>query len=90
MNIITRPDFDGVASAVFLKDALKINTPVKWIEPYEMKKRSDEVEIGDIIANLPYNKNCGFWFDHHDSNRIDTLFEGAFDIAPSAASPACT
>jgi oligoribonuclease NrnB/cAMP/cGMP phosphodiesterase (DHH superfamily) len=25
------------------------------------------------------------WFDHHHTNRIDTPFEGAFKIAPSAA-----
>jgi len=85
MRIVTRPDFDGIVCAVLLKDVLDITEPIKWIEPYELKKVPDEIKDGDIIANLPHVETCSLWFDHHFSNKIDVSFEGAFDIAPSAA-----
>ncbi len=85
MRIVTRPDFDGIVCAVLLKDALEITDPIKWVEPGDMQKGLVKIEPGAIIANLPYHPNCALWFDHHYSNRPDEPFEGAFDIAPSAA-----
>ncbi len=85
MRIVTRADFDGVVCAVILFEALKIKKPVKWVEPSEIQKGQADIQEGDILANLPYNKNCSMWFDHHYSNQIDHSFEGAFEIAPSAA-----
>lgn len=85
LRIVTRPDFDGIVCAVILSEARKITKPVKWIEPNELQKNQVEIESFDIIANLPYHPNCYQWFDHHYSNRIEQPFEGAFDIAPSAA-----
>lgn len=85
MRIVTRPDFDGVVSAVLLRDIFDITEPVKWIEPYEMKERAGEIQEGDIIANLPYSEGCSLWFDHHLSNRIYADFEGESREAPSAA-----
>ncbi|QTA84172.1 exopolyphosphatase [Desulfonema magnum] len=85
MRIVTRADFDSIVCAVLLYEALDINKPVKWVEPSEIQKGLADVEEGDILANLPYDKNCSMWFDHHYTNRIDTPFEGAFEIAPSAA-----
>ncbi|MBW1892737.1 MAG: exopolyphosphatase [Deltaproteobacteria bacterium] len=85
MRIVTRADFDGVVCAVILFEALEIKQPVKWVEPSEIQKGQANIREGDILANLPYNKNCSMWFDHHYSNRIDHSFEGAFEIAPSAA-----
>jgi hypothetical protein len=58
---------------------------VKWVEPNDMQRGLVDVRAGDIIANLPYDDRCTLWFDHHHTNRIDTPFEGAFKIAPSAA-----
>jgi len=86
MRIVTRPDFDGVVCAVLLYEAEKIKEPVKWVQPNDMQKGLVDVHEGDIIANLPYNKRCTLWFDHHYTNRTDKPFKGAFKIAPSAAS----
>jgi len=86
MRIVTRPDFDGVVCAVLLYEVLDICEPVKWVEPDDLQKGRIEIRSGDIIANLPYNEKCALWFDHHYTNRIDKAFEGAFKIAPSAAS----
>ncbi len=85
MRIVTRADFDSVACAVILYEALDIKTPVKWVEPGDMQKGLVDVKKGDIIANLPYDENCSLWFDHHYTNRISAPFEGSFIIAPSAA-----
>ena len=85
MRIVTRPDFDGVVGAVLLKDVLDISTPVKWIEPYELREGYDIIKMGDIIVNLPYVEGCYLWFDHHYSNQIDKPFNGLFKMSPSAA-----
>ena len=50
-----------------------------------MQRGLVDVRHGDIIANLPYDDRCTLWFDHHHTNKIDTPFNGAFKIAPSAA-----
>jgi hypothetical protein len=85
MRIITRPDFDGIACAVLLCDALNIDGSIKWAEPNAMQKGLIEVQKGDIIANLPFHPNCDLWFDHHYTNRIDRPYNGVFKITPSAA-----
>ena len=85
MRILTRPDFDGVVCAALLFEAENIIEPVKWVEPNDMQRGLVDVRQGDIIANLPYDNRCTLWFDHHDTNRIDKPFKGAFKIAPSAA-----
>lgn len=85
MRIVTRPDFDGIACAVLLYEALDIHLPVKWVEPNDMQKRQVDIVSGDVIANLPYHPNCALWFDHHFSNKIEHPFKGEYRIAPSAA-----
>jgi len=85
MRIVTRPDFDGVVCAVLLYEAEEITEPVKWVEPNDMQRGMVDVRAGDIIANLPYDNRCTLWFDHHNTNKIDKPFGGAFKIAPSAA-----
>ncbi len=85
MRIVTRPDFDGVVCAVLLSDALRVKKPVKWVEPNALQRGLVEISRGDIIANLPYHHRCTLWFDHHYTNRIYRPFNGAFEIAPSAA-----
>jgi hypothetical protein len=85
MRIVTRPDFDGVACAVLISDALGIKQPVHWVEPNELKKGSADIRPGDILANLPYHPACDLWFDHHSTNRIEVPFKGLFSDAPSAS-----
>ena len=85
MRIVTRPDFDGIVCAVLLFDVLDIQSPVKWVEPSDIQKGHEEIREGDVLANLPYDERCSLWFDHHFTNEISTPFEGAFQMAPSAA-----
>ena len=85
MRIVTRADFDSVASAVLLYDALDIDRGIKWVEPDEMQKHMVVIAPDDIIANLPFAEGCLLWFDHHYSNRIRVPFNGLYRVAPSAA-----
>ncbi|MFH2059173.1 MAG: exopolyphosphatase [Pseudomonadota bacterium] len=84
-RIVTRPDFDGIVCAVLLKDALNISTEIYWVEPNEIQSGKAHIQDGDILSNLPYSPNCSLWFDHHISNKPDHAFDGAFEVAPSAA-----
>ncbi|MDQ1354413.1 MAG: Exopolyphosphatase [Acidobacteriota bacterium] len=86
MRIITRPDFDGIVCAVLLCEALDINEKIYWVEPNAMHSGQVAAHNHDIIANLAYHPNCLLWFDHHVTNRVTVPFNGAFKIAPSAAS----
>ncbi len=84
-RIVTRPDFDGIVCAVVLKAALSVEEPVFWTQPGQIQQNLVKISSGDVIANLPYHPQCGLWFDHHYSNKLDFDFKGAFDLAPSAA-----
>lgn len=85
MRIVTRPDFDGIICAVLLYQTENIDTDIYWVEPSEIQSRKACITKGDILANLPYSPDCSLWFDHHISNKPKEVFNGAFDIAPSAA-----
>ena len=85
MRIVTRPDFDGIVSAVFIEQSVKTTEPIKWIEPGDVQQGIADIKDGDIMANLPYDERCSVWFDHHISNVPFSKVEGAFKIAPSAA-----
>ncbi|MGE0087221.1 MAG: DUF2867 domain-containing protein [Desulfococcaceae bacterium] len=85
MRIVTRPDFDGVVCAALLYEAENITSGIRWTEPNDMQKGMVEIFPGDIVANLPFHKNCALWFDHHYTNRPDIPFQGLYKIAPSAA-----
>ena len=85
MRIVTRPDFDGVVCAAIISGVVEVTEPIKWVEPNEMQNGRVEIREGDIVANLPFDRRCSLWFDHHYTNRVDEPFEGAFALAPSAA-----
>jgi hypothetical protein len=87
-RIVTRPDFDGVACAVLLRQALTTEEAVLWREPYEISKETPEIGARDVIANLPYHPHAAYWFDHHHTNASDGdtgNVPGAFEVQPSAA-----
>ena len=85
MRVVARPDFDGIVCAVLIYEAEKIDSPPLWIEPGQVQKGEADIRPGDIMANLPYDKRCSMWFDHHVSNDLHHDVEGAFRVAPSAA-----
>ena len=85
MRIVTRPDFDGIVCATLIYESENIDEPILWIEPSKIHNGASQIKQNDIMANLPYDKRCFKWFDHHISNEINIKFNGAFKVAPSAA-----
>lgn len=85
MRIVTRPDMDGIVCATLLMEVFEITEPTLWVEPVKINNKDVEIKEGDIIANLPYDKRCSWWFDHHFTNSVDVDFKGEFRIAHSAA-----
>lgn len=88
MRIITRGDFDGLASSVFVSLCEDIRE-IRFVHPKDAQDGRVLADTDDIVLNLPYIKGCGLWFDHHVSE-IDKSpkageFKGLFEIAPSCA-----
>lgn len=88
MRLITRSDFDGLACAVILKK-LGVIDSYKFAHPKDLQDGLVEVNENDVLANVPYVKGCGLWFDHHSSEQerlsSDLEFKGESRLAPSAA-----
>jgi len=88
MRLVTRGDLDGLTCAVIITSKEKIDS-VLLIHPQDITDKHYEIKKDDILANLPYHKDCGKWFDHHiltESNeKPPDSFDGKHAIAPSAA-----
>ena len=88
MRLVTRSDFDGLGCAAVLKEVGKIDD-IKFVHPKDIQDGKIDIDSNDILANIPYVKGCGMWFDHHSSEeerREYDQFEGESDPeAPSAA-----
>lgn len=66
MRLLTRSDFDGLACAALLIE-LNLVDSFKFVHPKDVQDGLVEVNENDILANVPYAKGCGLWFDHHAS-----------------------
>jgi oligoribonuclease NrnB/cAMP/cGMP phosphodiesterase (DHH superfamily) len=69
---------------VILKNTEDIDK-IRFVEPKFVQDGEVEISSNDIITNLPYDKRCGMWFDHHVANVRPKEFKGSFKPAPSAA-----
>ncbi|NJK34644.1 MAG: exopolyphosphatase [Oscillatoriales cyanobacterium SM2_2_1] len=87
-RLITRSDFDGVVSAVLLRE-LDLIDEIKFVHPKDMQDGKIEVSEQDITANLPYVPGVHLAFDHHFSESLrvfDTPDNHVIEAsAPSAA-----
>lgn len=87
MRLVTRGDLDGLTCAVIIS----LNEAVDELlltHPQKIADGKIEIRDTDVIANLPFQKGCALWFDHHQHTTAKTPtepFEGAFGQAPSAA-----
>lgn len=88
MRLVTRSDFDGLGCAAILKE-VGIIDDITFVHPKDIQDGLIEIDAGDIMANIPYVKGCGIWFDHHSSEierQAYGEYEGESDpAAPSAA-----
>jgi hypothetical protein len=88
MRLVTRGDLDGLTCAVLITSCEEIEEIV-LMHPQDITDQRMAILDDDIMANLPYDKGCGKWFDHHlltESNqRPPQTFDGRYGLAPSAA-----
>jgi nanoRNase/pAp phosphatase (c-di-AMP/oligoRNAs hydrolase) len=87
MRLLTRSDFDGLACGALLKE-LGIIDHWKFVHPKDIQDGLVEATSNDVMANIPYVKGCGLWFDHHTSEHErlgDIEFEGESRLEDSAA-----
>ncbi|MEG1686264.1 MAG: exopolyphosphatase [Angelakisella sp.] len=88
MRLLTRSDFDGLACAVFLKQAGIIDN-YKFVHPKDLQDGIVEVGPDDCLANVPFVEGCGLWFDHHSSEQERNAYAGKYlgdsRLCPSAA-----
>lgn len=88
MRMVTRGDFDGLASAVILTEVEDIRE-ILFVHPKDVQDGKIEADGEDIVVNVPYIPGCGLWFDHHVSEKVrgpeEGTYKGKFDMAPSCA-----
>lgn len=88
MILITRSDFDGLGCAALLKE-LGLISDIRFVHPKDVQDGKIAADENCILANIPYIKGCGLWFDHH-SSETERLAYGKFKGVsnPSALSAA--
>jgi len=88
LRLLTRSDFDGLASAVLLKEVGIIDDR-KFVHPKDIQDGLVEVTENDVLVNIPFVEGCGLWFDHHSSEserlELKSKYKGYSKTAPSAA-----
>jgi oligoribonuclease NrnB/cAMP/cGMP phosphodiesterase (DHH superfamily) len=88
VRLLTRSDFDGSVCTAILEE-LGLVDDILYVHPKDMQDNKIEVTANDILANVPFVKGCGLWFDHHSSEherlQLEGKFEGASKKALSAA-----
>ncbi len=86
MRLITHTDIDGVACAVLMHVVEEIDE-MKFVDPGTIQAGKLLICRFDIIADLPFDKRCCMWFDHHESSKPKegAKIDGRWKLAPSAA-----
>ncbi|MFH1022016.1 MAG: exopolyphosphatase [Planctomycetota bacterium] len=88
MNVLTRGDLDGLASALLLTYVETIRE-IRFAHPKDVQDGKVAAGKDDVVVNLPFVPGCGLWFDHHVSQdeqaRAAGAFQGRFAVAPSCA-----
>ena len=69
MRLVTRADFDGLVCGALITKFETVDSYL-FVEPKFMQDGQVEIRPGDIIANLPYQRGCTLWFDHHITNTM--------------------
>jgi hypothetical protein len=94
MRLVTRADFDGLVCGALITRFERIDDYL-FVEPKFMQDGAVEIRSGDVIANLPHDRRCTLWFDHHITNTTPQFDrpimpgKGGFRLAPSAARVVC-
>jgi nanoRNase/pAp phosphatase (c-di-AMP/oligoRNAs hydrolase) len=85
-KILVDSDMDGVMCAAIISTIYR-NCQLKFSNPTAVQEGrvTKFVDEETIIMDLPYIENCGLYFDHHPSNKVNKSFNGIWENTPSAA-----
>lgn len=86
-RLITRSNFDGLVSAVLLKE-LDLIDEIKFVHPKDVQDGLVEIRQSDITTNLPYSKAAAYAFDHHISEQARVGYKSNFYLNPASPSTA--
>ena len=76
-RLVTHSDFDGIVSALLLREIFPIDN-VLFAEPSSIQKGFLKTTKKDIVCDLP--KGGGLWFDHHSEQEVDDKRECHYDL----------
>src|SRR5438045_9693588 len=68
-RLVTRSDFDGVATAGLLKSRGLIDD-ILFVHPKDVQDGKVAITPRDITTNVPYSPNAHLVFDHHASESV--------------------
>ena len=86
-RLVTRSDFDGVASAALLKSKGLI-ADILFVHPKDVQDGKVDITDRDITTNLPYSPRVHLAFDHHasETERMGGKTPNNLVLDPSAPS----
>lgn len=68
-RLVTRSDFDGLVSAMLLRE-MDLIEDIKFVHPKDMQDGTILISEDDITTNLPYVPGVHIAFDHHASEMV--------------------
>lgn len=86
-RLVTRSDFDGLVSALLLKE-LDLIDNIKFVHPKDVQDGIIEITESDITTNLPYSRGAHYAFDHHISELARVGIKSNYMLNPTAPSAA--
>ncbi|MDR3144710.1 MAG: exopolyphosphatase, partial [Treponema sp.] len=87
MRLLTRSDFDGLTCGALLY-YLGVIDDWLFVHPKDIQDGLVEATENDVLANIPYIKGCGLWFDHHASEN-ERLGDTSGIPGQNIAAPSC-
>ncbi len=85
MRLVTRGDLDGLTAAILISEMEQVDE-ILLVHPQDITDNKIEITSNDILANLPYDRRAGMWFDHHAHTVMpEGAYKGRYQIAPSVA-----
>jgi hypothetical protein len=76
MRLYVHTDLDGVMCAVLISCVEEVDE-VRFVDPGTVQAGKIPFSKSDIIADLPFDRHCGMWFDHHESSKPREQHGGA-------------
>ncbi len=88
-RLVTRSDFDGVASAALLKSKGLISD-ILFVHPKDVQDGKVDITERDITTNLPYSPRAHLAFDHHASETERIGGKAPKNLVLDPAAPSAT